>query len=529
MKKQYRLWLFFLLICMSFINCAHAEADPFEGASWNTGIMTGNDAATPVPDQEEIPALTPAPQQTVPEEETQAPASKAVYRYLTCTPSSGVPLYYTSTGSKINTRLARGTLVLVHEYADGRARVTFGGWNGWVDVSSLSEKDPGTGERVGYRYAYDECGSVALYRYGFETAIAYVPSGAKVAITDMKEDGYTYVMHGAVSGWAKNSSLRSKLPEGTTSHEGESYYYRALVADVPGGAVQLYNDGTCGDFSKCGTLPEGTVVKVLSTQTNIRISYGGSEYYVKPKNIFSEISGGATSGNIDTGITIPAPEIEGEDALPESADEPSAGKTESTAAGKSTKSNTANRTTSSKPRVSVELVYLGVIESRIRDADGERLVPTAELEFESEAPAAKRIAYIYAPSTGKCSLWKKASKSSDLIRKCKAGTVVMVLEYGSKFCKILYDGKEGYVLTSCLKFPGSGVEAMGTGRISYKGKTNGSTTVNVRGAGNSDAHKIAEWRTGTVVTVFSHKNGWYEVEYNGVHGWVQDKFLTMDE
>ena len=236
MSKRAYLFLILLLTFITVLAAAQAEGNVFDGASWNTGFITGGETAAPMPTD------TPSPQVTLPPSNGAAQPSaasetpsRATYRYLTGSPASEVPLYYTSTGSKINTRLSRGTLVLVHEYSDGRARVTFGGWNGWVAISSLSEKDPGTGERVGYRYAYDESGSVPLYRYGFEYAIAYIPSGAKVAITDMKEDGYTYVMHGAVSGWAKNSSLRSKLPEGTASQEGDSYYYRTLVADVPGG------------------------------------------------------------------------------------------------------------------------------------------------------------------------------------------------------------------------------------------------------------------------------------------------------
>lgn len=451
----------------------------------------------------------------------------AEYRYLICNPGSGVPLYRDLASGKPDTYLSRGTLVLVHEYAGSRARITFGGWKGWVSTNSLSSTDPGTGEKVGYRYAYDENGSVALYRYGFEYPIAYVPSGARVAVTDMKERGYTYVMHGAVSGWAPNAHLRKTLPEGAESHEGTAYYYCKLVGDQPGQAIQLYDDSSCGTFSTRGTLPEGTTVKVLSTQLNVRISYGGKEYYVKPRNVFREISGGSNENGVqitapsDPGIIVPdEPETdantEGEDVQKDQKKDPSA-------------SGSGKRSTSAQKRNSVQLKYLGLVTSCVADASGERLVATSELEFETDAPQSKQIAYIYAPKTGKCSLWKKASKKSDLEAKCKAGTVVMVLKYGSEFCRIRYGDGEGYVLTSCLRFPGSDVEAVGCGLISYKGRTTGSTTVNIRGAGDSGAHRIAEWRTGTEVLVFSHKNGWYEVECKGIHGWVQEQFLTMVE
>lgn len=494
------------------------------------------EAPTPTPYADRYPVATAVPEDVASRpiptepatEQTEAPTA-AVYRYLTCNPGSQVPLYSTSTASKAFNSLSRGTLVVVHEYENGRARITFGGWKGWVATSSLTTEFPHTGEKIGYRYAYDESGSVPLYRYGFDSAIAAVPNGAKVAITDMKEKGYTYVVHGAVSGWAKNSTLYKELPSGVESQEGTSYYYRTLIGDKPGQPVQLYNESGFGDWSKCGTLPEGTVVKVMSTQLAIRISYGGKEYYVRPRNIFNELSGGA-SNSVDTGITAPAPDDGADAENPDvesvtSADKAGSSESRNPSTGKSS----SRKNTASAPRVSVEIRYLGLVETCVRDASGERMIATAELEFQSDAPEGKRIAYIYAPNTGKCSMWKKANKNSDLVKRCKAGTVVMVLDYGSKFCRIRYDGKEGYVLTSCLRFSGKAVETIGTGKISYKGKTTGSTTVNIRGAGNSDAHRIAEWRTGVEVTVFSHKNGWYEVEYQGVHGWVQEKFLTMNE
>ena len=530
MKAERRLSIALILVLLNIITFALAEGNPFEGAKYDVEFITGGTTPTPAPVEQMFPTDTSSSGQNLAPttNESSSPAAmKAVYRYLTGSPSSEVPLYYTATDNKINTRLSRGTLVLVHEYSNGRARVTFGGWNGWVAVSSLSEKDPGTGERVGYRYAYDDGGSVPLYRYGFEYAIAYVPSGAKVAITDMKEKGYTYVMHGAVSGWAKNSSLHSRLPEGVESQEGSEYYDRTLVGDTPGQAVQLYNDSSCGSWSKCGTLPEGTVVKVLSTQLNVRISYGGNEYYVKPVNVFRELM--SSDAEMDGSVTVSVPD---EDAAADVAGDAKEGHESgngSEASGRTSRGSTGSNASQSPPRMSVEVRYLGVTFSCIQDAEGERMLPTAELEFETKAPAGKRIAYIYAPKTAKCTLWKKASKKSDVITKCKAGTVVMVYEYGREFCKVNYNGKAGYVLTSCLRFPDASMATPVTGVISYHGRATGSTTVNIRGAGNSSAHKIAEWRTGSEVFVYGHKDGWYEVEFRGIHGWVQDKYLTLTE
>lgn len=177
----------------------------------------------------------------------------------------------------------------------------------------------------------------------------------------------------------------------------------------------------------------------------------------------------------------------------------------------------------------VTVKTLGIKESLIVVEKEEQTVATAELVFNTEAEADKVIAVIHAPNTGKCSLRKKASQSAGVITKCKAGTVVCVLQYGKQFCKISYNGMTGYVLTSCLKFYGTEPEVIGTGVLTYNGKATGKTTINIRNAADGDSAKIAELRTGTHVQVFALHDGWYEIEYNGIHGYVMQKFLTIEE
>ena len=100
----------------------------------------------------------------------------------------------------------------------------------------------------------------------------------------------------------------------------------------------------------------------------------------------------------------------------------------------------------------VSLQTLGVAMSEIY-MDGEFLrVPTASLSWETEADDDQRIAVIYAPSTGKCTMREEASKKGKIIMTCKAGRVVTVLRVGDVYTRIVYDGVEGLVLNSCLKF-----------------------------------------------------------------------------
>lgn len=179
--------------------------------------------------------------------------------------------------------------------------------------------------------------------------------------------------------------------------------------------------------------------------------------------------------------------------------------------------------------VQITLEQLGSTTSRVIYNGTTTEVATSELVFSSDVSDDKRIAVVYAPNTGKASLRKKASTSADVLKKCKAGTIVAVLEYGKKFCKINYNGSTGYILTSCLQFISPDEQPTSTGTLTYKGKATGSTTINVRNDADGDSAKISEWRTGTEVLIFGYEDGWYEIEANGMRGFVMADFITISE
>ena len=210
-----------------------------------------------------------------------------------------------------------------------------------------------------------------------------------------------------------------------------------------------------------------------------------------------------------------------------------AGRSSSTSSSSQPKGNETpdgpEETAATRGNVQVTLEQLGSTTSKVRYKGTTTEVNTADLVFSSDVPEVKRIAVVYAPNTGKASLRAKASSSADVLKKCKAGTVVSVLEYWKKFCKINYNGSVGYILTSCLQFHSADEQPKGTGVLSYNGKSTGSTTINIRNDADGDSAKITEWRTGTEVLVFGIDGKWYEVEANGMRGFVKEEFLTMKE
>ena len=182
-------------------------------------------------------------------------------------------------------------------------------------------------------------------------------------------------------------------------------------------------------------------------------------------------------------------------------------------------------TQASEGGTSVGIVELGRTSSKIQYQGKTVSVSTSDLTFSENVPENKKLATIYAPRTGKASLRQTASSKGTLLKNCKAGTIVSVLAIGNGYTRINYKGTVGYIKTACLKFYGDS-ESTAQGVLSYKGNTGGGTTVNVRNTPKGDSAKVAEWRTGTEVTILSHANGWYEIEANGMHGYVMDEFLT---
>ncbi len=183
------------------------------------------------------------------------------------------------------------------------------------------------------------------------------------------------------------------------------------------------------------------------------------------------------------------------------------GSTSTSKKGSSTKTTTkktaTTKTTTSE--VNTDVLWQGDkvsvktwgFHSSVILVDGEeQIVPTHELTFSEKVDAAKRVAYIHAPRTGRCSLREKASTKADVITKCPAGTIVQVIKYGKSYCQIVFEGQVGYVQTACLKFANPKAEPMCTWQLSYNGKMTGNAQVPIRNDKSNDSASVVKLRSG---------------------------------
>lgn len=171
---------------------------------------------------------------------------------------------------------------------------------------------------------------------------------------------------------------------------------------------------------------------------------------------------------------------------------------------------------------------LGVVSSGIVADSKEQTVSTAELQFSDNVPAEKRIAAILAPRTGRCYLRAKASSKGTVIDKCPAGTVVQVIKYGKSYCQIVFEGQVGYVQTACLTFLDPAADILGTTVLTYNGRATGAAQVPIRNTASNDSCIVIKLRSGTEVTVLAHTGKWYEVAYEGLHGFVHESFMDAE-
>lgn len=177
----------------------------------------------------------------------------------------------------------------------------------------------------------------------------------------------------------------------------------------------------------------------------------------------------------------------------------------------------------------VLIEVLAAYESEIT-LNGETItVLTSELVFESTAKEEERLAVIYTPNTGKATMREKPSKSAAMVKNCKGGRYALVLEKGKTFTKVYYNNAVGYILTSSLKFYPFATEPFAEGTLHLNGSTSGQANINIRNKAAAGTFVVTALRTGTKVRVITPGDVWTEVECDRVRGFVQTRFLNMEE
>lgn len=160
--------------------------------------------------------------------------------------------------------------------------------------------------------------------------------------------------------------------------------------------------------------------------------------------------------------------------------------------------------------------------------DGEEItVPSSDVVFNSKQSDKEQLALIYAPRTGKVTMRATASTKGKNLGQLSAGTVVGVIEQGESFSKCVVDNKAVYILNSCLDYEHCVQhEEPGYGTLSLPKGNDG--TVRVRAEASTKGLELTKWATGTEIQIIDVLDEWYEVEADGLRGFVMADYVTLN-
>lgn len=161
-------------------------------------------------------------------------------------------------------------------------------------------------------------------------------------------------------------------------------------------------------------------------------------------------------------------------------------------------------------------------------------VPTADLRWETKAREDQMLAVVKAHKSGKASLRAKASTKGKVIEKVTTNRIVLVVEKGKTFTKVIHEGQVGYIINTALTYyPVGGVKdgepAAQPGWVSFRGRLKSGNTVNIRQNGKNGSRILTDFKAGTPIMVFGQDKRWSEIEVGGYRAYILNEYVTLDD
>ena len=173
-------------------------------------------------------------------------------------------------------------------------------------------------------------------------------------------------------------------------------------------------------------------------------------------------------------------------------------------------------------------------------------VSTPEPEAPEQQPdSATATATVYCADGGKLNLRKTASSSAKVIDRIPNGTTIALLEKGSRWCKVSYKDKTGYVMSSFLIFDAPSVTPPAEDDTEKEPETDTTPEeepaalkatvkcaddgkLNLRKRASASASVLKQIPSGTVLPIYEKGSTWCKTSYAGKDGYVMTKFLVFD-
>lgn len=171
--------------------------------------------------------------------------------------------------------------------------------------------------------------------------------------------------------------------------------------------------------------------------------------------------------------------------------------------------------------VSIGVIKLGTVWSSVVENGQVGMIPTCALTLtEEEQP----YGYVVTGRSGEVSLRRTAADDGKVIVKLREGTVVLVLGKENNYFHVQYGNTEGYVAAAYLHTL-CAVEPGNTAVVINPNTPGKAISVNMRSKADSDAVVVSMVPTDTMVQVVAVCGDWCEIEVDGLHGFMQSRFL----
>lgn len=147
-------------------------------------------------------------------------------------------------------------------------------------------------------------------------------------------------------------------------------------------------------------------------------------------------------------------------------------------------------------------------------------------------------AYITTPNKKYVNVRKGPSTGYSTQFTVNYGVAVKVLQHGTTWDYIQYNGKKGYVKNEFLQIAKpSGtavVDATPTPFVKFNGKITSPNGKSVnfhkgKGDGYSNVHGVGQLKVGTAVKVLKIEGGWAKIQYGKYVGWIHKEFVKKTE
>ena len=168
----------------------------------------------------------------------------------------------------------------------------------------------------------------------------------------------------------------------------------------------------------------------------------------------------------------------------------------------------------------VKVQILGVCRSYIFIGSSPMIVNT----FATDVAPEETLACVVSTTPAKV-YWGPEFKAA--FSRCKPGTILAVVAVGDDFIEVKYPEEKnafrGFLKKASVQLC-EPAEGIGTGLVK-----NGKQSVNMRAKMDIKSAKVETIKSGTEIIVVSDTGNWYEVEYNGLHGYIRKEFITLLE